>query len=140
VAKDYVLDTSAFLCYIQGEEGSGVVEKILHAAKRKESRIYISFMTLMELYYILWQEKGEAIAKETVVLVEALPVERIESNPRLGLLAGRIKATQRLSVADAFIAATAIEKKAILVHKDPELAVLGELTQTLELPYKNKKA
>lgn len=136
MVKEYVLDTSAILCYIQGEEGNSVVEKILHAARRKECRIYLSFMTFMELYYILWQEKGEAVAKETVVYVDALPMERIESNPRIGLLAGRIKATNRLSVADAFVAATTVEKNAILVHKDPELAVLAKLTKTLELPYK----
>lgn len=136
MVKEYVLDTSAILCYIQGEEGNSVVERILHAARRKECRIYLSFVTFMELYYILWQEKGEAVAKETVVYVDALPMERIESNPRIGLLAGRIKATNRLSVADAFVAATAVEKNAILVHKDPKLAVLAKLTKTLELPYK----
>ena len=46
-----------------------------------------------------------------------------------------IKATHSLSVADAWIAATAWELKATLVHKDPEFENLPELLQE-RLPYK----
>ncbi|MBI1812038.1 MAG: PIN domain-containing protein [Nitrospirae bacterium] len=65
-----------------------------------------------------------------------MPVHRVDSNERLTLSAGRLKANHRLSVADAFIAATAIEKGAVLVHKDPELEVISKYTEIIELPYK----
>ena len=90
----------------------------------------------MELYYVTWQEKSEDADRELIILVKSLPVHRVDSNERLTLSAGRLKANHRLSVADAFIAATAIEKGAVLVHKDPELEVISKYTETIELPYK----
>ena len=49
--------------------------------------------------------------------------------------AASIKATHRLSLADAWIAATALELDATLVHKDPEFEKLLELKEE-RLPYK----
>ena len=100
----------------------------------------MSFITLMELYYITWQEKSETAAKEMIILVKSLPVQKVDSNERITLSAGRIKANHRLSVADAFIAATAMDKDAILVHKDPELEIIPKYIETLPLPYKRGKS
>jgi predicted nucleic acid-binding protein len=136
VAKIYVLDTSAIFTLTKAEDGSEVVEDILNLAKRGKNTVYLSFATFMELYYVTWQEKSEEAAKELIILAKALPVHMVDSNERITLSAGRIKANHRLSVADAFIAATAIDKNAVLVHKDPELEVISKYTETLELPYK----
>jgi predicted nucleic acid-binding protein len=91
---------------------------------------------MIRTVYVFATEKGEGAAKELIILVKSLPVHRVDSNERITLSAGRIKANHRLSVADAFIAATAIDKDAVLVHKDPELEVISKYTETLELPYK----
>lgn len=136
MAKNFVLDTSALLTFIEQEDGCATIENILQQARQRKSRIYLSFISFMELYYITWQEKGEHTAREVMVMLQSLPVERVDSNARLTLSAGRIKAKHRLSVADAFIAATAIEKEAVLVHKDPELAVIAQYIEIFELPYK----
>ncbi len=53
----------------------------------------------------------------------------------MGLL---IKATHPLSVADAWIAAVALQLKVTLVHKDPDFENLPELLQE-RLPYKNRE-
>lgn len=135
--KSYVLDTSAILTYTQAEEGSDSVEEILTAAKKRRAAVFLSFITYMELYYIVCQEKGEELAKEFMVLMSALPVERVDSYERLTLSAGRIKATHKLSVADSFVAATAIEKNAILVHKDPEFESVARYVALQDLPYKS---
>lgn len=133
--KSYVFDTSAIFAYIEDERGGDIVENILKLAKRGKARVYISFISLMELYYVTWQRKGEDIAKETIVLIKSLPLEVIESSERLILSAGRIKANHKLSVADAIIAATALEKSAGLVHKDLELKPVSQYVTTLELPF-----
>jgi predicted nucleic acid-binding protein len=52
------------------------------------------------------------------------------------LQAGRLKASHRLSVADALIAATAKLHDAVLVHKDPELEALRGEMELLSLPFK----
>jgi predicted nucleic acid-binding protein len=49
--------------------------------------------------------------------------------------AARIKATQRVSLADAWIAACAELEDATLVHKDPEFGLLA--IAQLQLPYKS---
>lgn len=134
--RAYVLDTSALFVYIELEAGVETVEHILGLANKGKCKVYISFISLLEAYYVTWQKKGEDRAKELAILLKSLPVERVESYERLILLAGCIKANHRLSLADAIIAATAIEKQAILVHKDPELKTVSHDIKTLLLPGK----
>lgn len=131
--KNYVLDTSAIFVYTESEQGADTVEKILTLAQKKKCKVFISFISLMEVYYIVWHRKGENIAKESIVLIKSLPIEIIESKERLILSAGRIKANHKLSVADAIIAATAIEKSAVLIHKDSELEPVSQYVKTLKL-------
>jgi predicted nucleic acid-binding protein len=52
------------------------------------------------------------------------------------LLAGDLKASLRLSFADALIAAIARQQGAVLLHKDPELAVLAGGQPVEALPHK----
>jgi len=68
-----------------------------------------------------------AIGRETVAIETrrsgarwAKPQRCTSLIPLLSILAGRLKADHRLSVADAWIAALAKERDATLVHKDPE--------------------
>ena len=136
MSKIFVLDTSAIFTYLEYEAGADAVEKILIQAKGKRCEVFISFMTLMEVYYISWQRKGEDAAKELVVFLKSLPIAVVESSERLILSAGRLKANHKLSVADAVIAAAAIDKSATLVHKDPELDIISQYTSTLKLPAK----
>ena len=65
-----------------------------------------------------------------------LDIERVESSKELGLIAGRLKANNRISFADSWIAATAKSYDATLVHKDPEFDQLKEEIKLLHLPYK----
>jgi predicted nucleic acid-binding protein len=139
VDKSYVLDTSAIFAYTKAEEGSATVEDILTKALKDRHSIYLSFISFTELYYVTWQQKNEDAAKELIILVKSLPIQLIDSNERIALSAGRIKANFKLSVADAFVAATAIDKNAILIHKDPELQIISKYVETLELPYKLTK-
>lgn len=139
MSKSYVLDTSAIFTLTKGEDGSDTVENILTLAEKGKCTGYLSFASFMEIYYITWMSKGESAAKELLILVRSLPLQRVDSTERITLSAGRIKALHRLSVADAFITATAIDKNAVLVHKDPELKVMSKLIETLELPYKKSR-
>ncbi|MEK6568648.1 MAG: type II toxin-antitoxin system VapC family toxin [Candidatus Omnitrophota bacterium] len=137
--KAYVLDTSAIFTYIEEGEGQDKIEDILRLGHKNKCQIYLSFASLAEIYYISWQEKSEDAAKELVVLVKSLPIQIIDSNERITLSAGRLKALHRLSLADAFIAATAIDMAAVLVHKDPELEVISKYIKIFSLPYKTRK-
>jgi predicted nucleic acid-binding protein len=52
------------------------------------------------------------------------------------LTAARLKAAHHLSLADAIIAAFAIQQNAILLHKDPEFEALRGQMSLKALPYK----
>jgi predicted nucleic acid-binding protein len=132
----YVLDTSAVLTLIEDEAGADDVQTLLEQAKRGEVSLLVSFISFMEVYYISLQERGQEEAHERVQLMAALPVSRVESTEALAVLAGQLKATHRLSVADAWIAALAQERDATLVHKDPEFEQLEATLKVLKLPYK----
>ncbi len=132
----YVLDTSALLTLIEDEAGVGQVLDLLEKARGGGTRLLVSFISFMEVYYISLQEKGVTEAQERTRLLAALPVQRVESSEALGIQAGAFKAVHHLSVADAWIAALAKEHDATLVHKDPEFEQIEATVNVLKLPYK----
>ena len=114
----FVLDTSALLAFMTGEDGADQVEKILLG---KENRLFIPWAVLFEVYYITKQTRGEKEADRRFVLIKELPASILwqMEEPEV-LTAARIKAQFPISFADSIIAATAFRLDAILVHKDPE--------------------
>jgi predicted nucleic acid-binding protein len=90
----------------------------------------------MEIFYTAMRKKGDDEAVRLVALVKAWPVEWVYPDEKVLLQAGRLKASHRLSVADALIAAVAKLREAILVHKDPELEALQGQLELLSLPSK----
>lgn len=138
-AETFVLDTSALLCLKENEPGASEVEAILRQHGNREA-VFISFMSVMELATILEQEQGEGASRQGVLQLKQLPVQVVESDEPLGLAAARIKARHALSVADAWVAATAERLGATLVHKDPEFEPLAELILLRTLPPKAGRA
>jgi len=132
----YVLDTSALLAFIEEEQGADIVQDLLERAGAEEITIFVSFMSFMEVCYISLQERDESEAQERLRLMKALPVLRVESTEALGMVASQFKASYRISVSDAWIAALAKDRDAILVHKDPEFEQVEPEIKALKLPYK----
>lgn len=112
-----VLDSWAVLCLLQGEgPGAEQVESTL------AERPVMSWINLGEVLYVLLRRLDRLDAEETVRdLRAALTVEL----PRETTVrqAAAIKATHRMSYADAFAAATAIAHDGVLWTGDPELLV-----------------
>jgi len=61
--------------------------------------------------------------------MDSLPILRVDSTEAMGIIASKIKAKYRLSVADAWIAALAMQRNAILVRELPTTKVVGFLLQ-----------
>jgi len=136
--KIYILDTSALLTFIEDEEGAENVESLLIEAEKGNVTVYLSFISLTEVFYITKKEKGEQEASERLGLIKSLAVHIIESEEPLNIMAGALKADYRISLADAFIAALCQYHQGIIVHKDPEFEQLAPLMQELRLPYKKR--
>jgi len=134
-SDSYVLDTSALLTFWNNEEGADEVERILRNAPSR-GKVFYSFMTLMEANYRLLRHGGKELAEEFERMVGNLPLERVNLTDPILHRAVEIKATKRLSVADSWIIATAMEKGASLVHKDPEFEQVKDRLSLFQLPYK----
>ncbi len=134
----FVLDTSAILALWNEEDGASVVEKILRDNPHHR-KIYVSFMTFMECRYRLWKDHGRDAADDLFRSLGLLPVTRVDVDDTLIMIASELKARHKISVADSWIIATAIARKAVLVHKDPEFDALSDKVTMKNLPYKKTR-
>lgn len=120
-----LLDASAILTLRDDEPGADDVAERLAAGNRRGVPCRICFITLMELYYRVWQDEGQAQGRLAYEQCLSLPLIVVHEETRLLELAAEIKATHRLSVPDAWIVASAMLLQATLVHKDPEFERLN---------------
>lgn len=132
----YLLDTSALLTFSGDEPGANTVESLLGRARRGEIRVYISFISVMEAGYKAFQAQGEAGLANLLAYLQQLPLTRVGVNDELISLSARTKGTYRLSLADAWILATAQQLHATLVHKDPDFEQVKAGVKFQPLPYR----
>ncbi len=131
-AKRYVLDTSALFTLIENEDGADRVEQIL-----KKGEIILPWLVLLEVTYISRQELGEEVAAHRYAMLKQLKADILwQADEPVLLTAARLKAGNRLSLADSVIAAFAIQNQATLLHKDPEYDALEGQVEMESLPYK----
>ncbi len=131
----FVLDTSALLTLHNDEPGSKRVMDILVAAADGDAEVFGCFMSLMEVLYRVWKTEGETAGRAAYGQCQALPIVWMHESPALLERAASLKAQHAMSLADAWIAATALECEATLVHKDPEFELVDALMEE-RLPYK----
>ena len=129
--KPFLLDTSALLALRGGETGADEVEKLLRQGEDGRCSLLASFMTRMELLYLIRREEGEEAARHALRLIDAFKLEWVSCEPEILEAAALLKAEGGLSVADSWIGATAIIRNAILIHKDPEFRRFQEIPQRL---------
>ncbi len=121
----FALDSFAVIAFLRDEEGADKIEKILKEAERGKNKLYMHIINLGEVYYNVLKEEGENLATGVWAKVKNYPVEFIDDLSENFLLsAARIKGRYPISYADAFAAATSIEKSASLITGDPDFKLL----------------
>ena len=116
----YILDSYALLAYFQAEPAGAKVRNILKEASAGAAAVFLSVISLGEIYYIVARKRGEEKAGEITELISRLPVGLVDATKERVLAAARVKAQHSVSYADAFVVATAIEFTATIVTGDPE--------------------
>ena len=139
MADAVVFDTSAFLTLTGEESGADTVQELITNALAGVIELHASFVSLTEVEYLTRQEEGEAIARQRLADIKALPVQWLHSDEALCSEAAKLKAAHKISFADAFVAAMAQRLNAMLVHKDPEFNLLTGLLKLHSLPPKTGK-
>ncbi|CAD5243765.1 type II toxin-antitoxin system VapC family toxin [Thermococcus camini] len=115
-----VLDSHAILVYINDEPAAEKVQEYLDLGKEGKVELYMNVVNIGEVYYVLSRQKGVDVANIAMALLKKEPITFIIADERLALMAGRIKAFHKLSYADAFAVATAIDLDAVLLTGDDE--------------------
>ena len=117
----YLLDTSALLTLRDNGPGAEQVAALLYEGQDGKHECLGCFITLMEIFDRVWKDENEVAGRLAYEQARALPIRWLHEEQALLEKAAEVKATQPLSVADAWIVACALLQEAILVHKDPEL-------------------
>ena len=119
-----VLDSHALLAFFRGESSALAVKDMLHKAALRDRPLQMTEVNYAEVKYTLSKKDGSSKWLEAKLVLEGLPIEFHPATRELADLAADFKTRHRLSLADAFAAALAKEKKAELVTGDPEFKSL----------------
>jgi predicted nucleic acid-binding protein len=120
----YILDACAMIALLNEEVGKGyeTVIDLLERAAKGEAALYMSLINLVEVYYRYIQHKGSEAADKVMESVKSLPVRFIRDiSDDIYFETAHYKARYSMSLADAFLCATAKNLTAIIVTKDKEI-------------------
>lgn len=116
----FVLDSYALLAFFRDETGADDVEKLLNEAAEDKHELYVAVVNVGEVYYMSCRKDGIDRANQVWDAMKKIPLHFVEADIDLSLAAAKIKASHKLSFADAFAAALTIQKKATLITGDDE--------------------
>jgi len=120
IRPKYILDSYALLAYFQAEPPGAKVRNILKEASTGAAAVFLSIISLGEIFYIIARKRGEEKAAEITELISRLPVGMVDATKERVLAAARVKAQHPVSYADAFVVAAAVEFTATIVTGDTE--------------------
>ncbi len=119
-----VLDSHALLALLRDEPGGESVSNILERAGERDQPVHMTEVNYAEVQYMIRRKDGDAAWATIASELRAAPIEFHPATRRLADLAADFKARFKISLADAFAAALAKEKKAELVTGDHEFKAL----------------
>ncbi len=119
-----VLDSFALLAFLRGEAGEEKIAALLERAGLRDEPLHMTEVNYAEVKYIVIRKDGKDRWNEIAAELPALPIEFHPATRSLADLAADLKVRHKISLADAFAAALASERKAELHTGDPEFKSL----------------
>jgi predicted nucleic acid-binding protein len=123
--KKYALDANALLDFLDLGPGAQRVRAILHEAQQQRAAVVISILNWGEIFYLLWQKRGEEKARETIAALSRLPIEIVPVDLAQAMKAGEFKAVHKIPYVDCIAAALSTLQGATLVTSDRDFEKLG---------------
>lgn len=128
-----VLDTKPLIKLFAQEEGWDAVQKILSRVEAGDIEAAISVVTLTEIYYKYMKEKRADLADIRMKQLRyALYLKKLLIDEEVAVKAGDFKGKYNISVADAFIAATAYFEGSTIISDDPDFEKIPEIKTLTE--------
>ena len=124
MAATQVLDSYALLALLRDESGAEIVAGLLERAGQQNRSVHMSEVNYAEVQYTIRRKDGETVWASIAGELLAAPIEFHAADRRLADVAAGFKARFKISLADAFAAALAKERKAELVTGDLEFRAL----------------
>jgi predicted nucleic acid-binding protein len=123
--KKYVLDASALFDLVEAGPGFQKVEQVFQSAIQQQSAILISVLNWGEVFYLLWQKRGEETARRITAGLSRLPLEILPVDLAQAMKAGELKAVHKIPYVDCIAAALTALENATLVTSDRDFEKLG---------------
>jgi predicted nucleic acid-binding protein len=92
---------------------------------RNEVSVLLSVLNWGEVFYLLWQRRGEDKARQTLAKLSRLPLQILPVDFPQALKAGELKAVHKIPYVDCVTAALAVLNQAVLVTSDRDFEKLG---------------
>ena len=125
MSRVHVLDANAILDFFESGAGSDRVQQLMNTALRENNPLLMSVVNWGEIFYILWQRRGEECARQTMAGFSRLPVQTVPVEIEQVSKAAEIKALHKIPYVDCIAAALAELSQAILVTSDRDFEKLG---------------
>jgi predicted nucleic acid-binding protein len=119
-----LFDTHALLTYLNDEDGSETIVKYLNEVDNGTIKGYISSITIAELTYIYNRNDKHREGEACIHAILHTSLEIIPVDITIAISAGNLK-KRKISLADAIIAASAVQVKATVVTNDTHFVELG---------------
>jgi predicted nucleic acid-binding protein len=123
--KKFVLDANALFDLVEAGPGFQKVEHLFQTAIQQHSWIVMSVLNWGELFYLLWQQRGEEAARRTMAGLSRLPLEIVPVDLAQAMKASELKAIHKVPYVDCIAAALAVLQRATLVTSDRDFEKLG---------------
>jgi len=119
-----VLDSFALIAYFRDEPGAETMENLLVSAGKRDNPVLMTDVNYAEVKYSILKKDGAEAWGEAAKVLQGLPIDFHSTTRALADAAADFKARYKLSLADAFAAALAKERRAELVTGDLEFKPL----------------
>jgi predicted nucleic acid-binding protein len=138
MTMEVVLDSWAVMAWLKGEQPAAAQVRILfEAVYRRERHLAMSVVNMGEVFYLSAKAKGLTYGEHVLENLRSR-VKTISVNDDQVMQAAGLKARYPISYADAFAAATAMNRRSALMTGDPELRAMAEQEKSLALDWIGK--
>jgi len=131
--RNYTMDTGALFLYFAGGSRGEKVKPYFAEVLSGKAKGIISEVTLAESFYKICQSMGIDVARVRDKIIRRSRFRIVPPDETLSTFAGQLKCKygDKISLADAFAAASAQVTKSKLVTTDEELARISEIESLL---------
>ena len=128
MSDTYIVDACSLIALLTNEKGSDVIKDLLQRATDFKIKVLMHKVNFLEVYYYIRRRYSEEIALK---LIEDIRISPIKMNAEITndilIIAGRLKSSYRISLADSIgLAETVINDGCFVTSDYHELEIVQE--------------